>query len=228
MTARAHAYMKPNDRLSAAERLQIYNWQYSYRLLDSLAEDFPALLGKQTFAKLSVAYRSDCPSRSFTLRDLGARLYDWPVGHPGRHARSTISLSTDSNGLTWRLRRPGVPRDRARRPGASGSEDARCPAALRQAAQTVIPVDKLRPSIDEGWSGGRIPAGRLPEAGEIPFLLAVHRMCRVAVSTLGSLPCCNAFRAVGLSTEFFAARFAPRRCPSPNFRSNFRNGLPGG
>src|SRR5579863_10232586 len=79
-SARLRSYVKPNDRLSSAERLEIYNRQYWCRLLDSLAEDFPglqAVAGKRAFANLSVAYLRDCPSRSFTLRNLGSRLLEW-------------------------------------------------------------------------------------------------------------------------------------------------------
>ena len=39
----AARYIKPNDRLTSFERLEIYNRQYWYRLLGALAEDFPAL-----------------------------------------------------------------------------------------------------------------------------------------------------------------------------------------
>ena len=39
----AVTYVKPNDRLTSAERLEIYNRSYWYRILDSLREDFPGL-----------------------------------------------------------------------------------------------------------------------------------------------------------------------------------------
>lgn len=74
------AYVKPNDRLTARERLEIYNRQYWFRLVDSLRDDFPGLLrvvGERAFRKLAVAYLSECPSRSFTLRDLGRSLPGW-------------------------------------------------------------------------------------------------------------------------------------------------------
>ncbi len=46
-------FIKPNKKLTSFERLEIYNKQYWYRLLDSLQEDFPgvnALLGHTRFA----------------------------------------------------------------------------------------------------------------------------------------------------------------------------------
>jgi hypothetical protein len=69
--------VKPNDRLSSLERLQIYNRQYWFRLLDCLYDDFPglrAVVGEKHFRELSVAYLNAHPSQSFTLRNLGEKL----------------------------------------------------------------------------------------------------------------------------------------------------------
>ena len=77
MRAYASRFIKPNDRLTSFERLEIYNRQYWFRLLSSMIEDFPglrAVLGDKRFEAMSKAYLVDCPSRSFTLRNLGARL----------------------------------------------------------------------------------------------------------------------------------------------------------
>src|SRR5260370_1239205 len=76
----ASQFIKPNDRLSSFERLEIYNRQYWFRLLSSMIEDFPglrAVLGDRKFEAMSKAYLVDCPSQSFTLRNLGARLEAW-------------------------------------------------------------------------------------------------------------------------------------------------------
>src|SRR5579863_8582523 len=76
------AIVKPNDRLTSFERLEIYNRQYWFRILSALADDFPglrAILGERQFEKLATAYLIDCPSESFTLRNLGARLPGWLV-----------------------------------------------------------------------------------------------------------------------------------------------------
>ena len=37
---KAASYVRPNDRLTAVERLEIYNRSYWFRILDSLYEDF--------------------------------------------------------------------------------------------------------------------------------------------------------------------------------------------
>ena len=52
MTEVASSFIAPNSRLTAFERLEIYNRQYWYRILGALAEDFPALralIGAATF-----------------------------------------------------------------------------------------------------------------------------------------------------------------------------------
>ena len=80
----AESIIKPNDRLSSFERLEIYNRQYWFRVLSALAEDFEGLrliLGDRAFEKLSIAYLQDCPSQSFTLRNLGSRLEQWLRWH---------------------------------------------------------------------------------------------------------------------------------------------------
>jgi len=73
----AAAFIKPNDRLSSFERLEIYNRQYWFRVLDCLWEDYPglrAIVGPRKFMKLLRAYLANYPSNSYTLRDLGSRL----------------------------------------------------------------------------------------------------------------------------------------------------------
>ena len=73
----AAAFIKPNDRLSSFERLEIYNRQYWFRVLDCLYDDYPGLrtiVGERKFLKLITAYLVCYPSDSYTLRDLGSRL----------------------------------------------------------------------------------------------------------------------------------------------------------
>jgi hypothetical protein len=101
MEDEAAAFVKPNDRLSSFERLEIYNRQYWFRIMDSLGEDFPglrAVLGRIRFDGLVRAYLAQCPSRSFTLRNLGSRLPAWLEANPqwidprGRFALDTVRL----------------------------------------------------------------------------------------------------------------------------------------
>ncbi len=103
MAAEAARIIKPNDRLTALERLEIYSRSYWFRLLDSLTEDFPgleAVIGRDNFARLTKQYLRECPSRSFTLRDLGAQLVDWLTANPaylGEHKE----LALDMAKLEW-------------------------------------------------------------------------------------------------------------------------------
>jgi len=103
ISGEAKELVKPNDRLTATERLNIYHRQYWYRILDSFREDFPGLqsiLGQRAFERLSRAYLAECPSESFTLRNLGSRLETWLTEHPdfaGRH----LDLALDMIRLEW-------------------------------------------------------------------------------------------------------------------------------
>jgi hypothetical protein len=103
MRAYAGRFIKPNDRLTSFERLEIYNRQYWFRLLSSMIEDFPglrAVLGDKRFEAMSKAYLVDCPSESFTLRNLGARLESWLRKHP-QWAGAKQTLAIDITRLEW-------------------------------------------------------------------------------------------------------------------------------
>src|SRR5712664_4584620 len=103
MRAYASRFIKPNDRLTSFERLEIYNRQYWFRVLSSMIEDFPglrAVLGDRKFEAMSKAYLMDCPSQSFTLRNLGARLETWLRKHP-KWAGSKQELAIDITRLEW-------------------------------------------------------------------------------------------------------------------------------
>jgi hypothetical protein len=81
----AEQIVKPNDRLTSVERLEIYNRVYWFRLLSSLADDFPglrAVVGQEKFDQILLGYLTEMPSVSFTLRDLGSRLEQWLRAHP--------------------------------------------------------------------------------------------------------------------------------------------------
>jgi hypothetical protein len=103
MNAYAARYIKPNDRLTSFERLEIYNRQYWFRVLGSLTEDFPglrAVLGGRRFEAMCKAYLTECPSRSFTLRNLGAQLETWLRQNPN-WIRDRRVLALDMVRLEW-------------------------------------------------------------------------------------------------------------------------------
>lgn len=103
MHAMAEEIIKPNDRLTSFERLEIYNRQYWFRILSSFADDFPglrAIIGEKRFDKLAVEYLYECPSHSFTLRNLGSRLEAWLREHP-EHIAGYEQIAFDMVRLEW-------------------------------------------------------------------------------------------------------------------------------
>jgi hypothetical protein len=99
----AKAIIKPNDRLASHERLEIYNQQYWFRILSSFAEDFPGLrglIGVRKFDQLSVAYLSENPSQTFTLRNLGKNLESWLRRHP-EFAPGNHRMAIDMVRVEW-------------------------------------------------------------------------------------------------------------------------------
>ncbi|MGC2619041.1 MAG: DNA-binding domain-containing protein, partial [Acidobacteriaceae bacterium] len=101
--AEAEAIIRPNDRLTSFERLEIYNRQYWFRVLGSLAEDFPALnavLGAKRFDALILAYLNENPSTSFSLRNLGNRLPTW-LENQSKFTGARHQLAVDVARLEW-------------------------------------------------------------------------------------------------------------------------------
>ena len=103
MDVAASEFIKPNDRLTSADRLEIYARSYWFRILDSLYDDFPglrAIVGARAFDRLARAYLAEMPSQSFTLRNLGSRLPEWLPRHP-EHAGKNPTLAWDMVRLEW-------------------------------------------------------------------------------------------------------------------------------
>jgi len=73
----AGGIVKPNDRMSVTDRLQVYNGGYLARLQEVLADDYPALrhlLGADRFRVLGAAYVDRHPSRHPNLNQFGKAL----------------------------------------------------------------------------------------------------------------------------------------------------------
>jgi hypothetical protein len=99
----AAEYIKPNDRLTAFERLQIYSRSYWFRLIDCVYDDSPGLraaLGEEKFSALVRAYLAKYPSRSFTLRNLCARLAQFIREEP-RHTAPRTALAHAIARFEW-------------------------------------------------------------------------------------------------------------------------------
>jgi len=109
--------------LTAAERLAIYANAYHTRLLECLGEVFPMLkrtLGDEAFEGFAFGYLQECPSRSYTLNELGRRFprylqetrpvkedeeletlaLDSPDGHPS-HSEDWPDFLIDLAQLEW-------------------------------------------------------------------------------------------------------------------------------
>ncbi|HUZ07539.1 MAG TPA: DNA-binding domain-containing protein, partial [Candidatus Paceibacterota bacterium] len=99
----AESFIKPNDRLTSFERLEIYNRQYWFRVRNCFYEDYPglrAILGDKKFARLADAYLEKFPSRSYTLRNLGSRLVKFLEANPKLTAPHRL-LALDMARLEW-------------------------------------------------------------------------------------------------------------------------------
>ena len=102
-SALAESFIKPNDRLSSFDRLEIYNRVYWFRVLDCLYDDYPglrAVLGERKFMKAITAYLTKYPSASFTLRNLGSRLEQFLRDEP-RWIAPRTKLAIDMVRFEW-------------------------------------------------------------------------------------------------------------------------------
>jgi len=195
MSAYAARFIKPNDRLTSFERLEIYNRQYWFRVLASLAEDYPglrAVLGGRRFEAMCKAYLTECPSRSFTLRNLGAQLAAW-LRQNARWISDRRVLALDMVRLEW----ADIEAFDGEAKPALRSEDLReaKPASLQLDIQPYVqlldlhyPVDDLllevkhgddtpdraSNAVQERRKHSRVHAVAKLEAAEI--FLAVHRL----------------------------------------------------
>jgi len=99
----AAGFIKPNDRLTSFERLEIYNRQYWYRIKDCFFDDYTglkAILGEERFERLALVYLEQFPSESFTLRNLGRRLVKFLEANP-RWTRPLQKPALDMARLEW-------------------------------------------------------------------------------------------------------------------------------
>jgi hypothetical protein len=193
MSAVAASFIAPNSRLSPFERLEIYNRQYWYRVLDALADDFPvlrAVVGSEAFQGLSIEYLSAHPSRSFSMRNLGSKLPEWLAAHP-RWAGRRQRLALDVVRIEWAFveafdnaeRTPLTLDQIATLDG--GSRLALQPhlrlLALDYAADDIalaLHKDRKRNASEAGvkHEEGPEPPARLPRLRRRPTWVAAHRL----------------------------------------------------
>ena len=99
----AAEFIKPNSRVTSFERLEVYNRQYWFRVLDCLYDDYPglrAILGERKFSRFAVRYMEVFPSASFTLRNLGRHLEEFIRDEP-QFTRPRQAQCIDMARLEW-------------------------------------------------------------------------------------------------------------------------------
>ncbi len=180
----AEKLSKPNDRLTGFERLEIYNRGYWFRVLDCLADDFPgvrAIVGARRFRRISEAYLAECPSRSFSLRNLGSRLEAWLRANP-RWLGSESRLVLDMLTLEWAHIEAF---DALQSPAITAEELSQAGPELRLQLQPFIALLKLHYAVDdlsiavrEGKRTGKMVAAMLEasRSQSADVYVAVHRL----------------------------------------------------
>jgi hypothetical protein len=191
----ANRIIKPNDRLTSFERLQIYNQQYWWRLMASFQEDFRglmAVLGERRFEKLAVAFLAEKGSGSWNLRDLGAGLEASVCEHP--------ELVAPHEKLSREMIRVELARvhafDGPEKPPLDPAKLGAAPEKLRIGLQPYITLLELSYPVDEmlgrlrkrntetgsvsnavsGTVSRRRPVRLSARPGKVPIHLAVHRV----------------------------------------------------
>ncbi len=149
MTNVAESFIKPNDRLTSFDRLEIYNRVYWFRVLDCLWDDYPglrAILGEKRFMELVTAYLAKYPSASFTLRNLGSRLEQFLREEP-RWIAPRTELALDMVRFEWAQ---VVAFDDEAKPAITSDDilDAR-PDKLRLGLQPYLSLLELSYEVDE-------------------------------------------------------------------------------
>jgi hypothetical protein len=183
--AEIDSVIAPNSKLSAFERLEVYNRQYWFRLFEALDTDYPALIklvGNARFRELAEAYISDCPSQSYTLRDLGNRMVDWLSAHrpfAGEYPAAAVDVAK----LEWAYVEAF---DAAELPPAKAEELAAAGEKAKLSLQPHIRFVELQTAVDEFTAKAHdLPFGRrekrLRRFGKdrfqptAPFSVAVYR-----------------------------------------------------
>jgi hypothetical protein len=145
----AERFVKPNDRLTAFERLQIYNQQYWWRILGAFGEDFRglrAVLGERKFDKLAVAYLEACGSHSWSLRNLGSQLISFLEKNPALIS-PRAALALDVARVEWAR---VLAFDDPEKPVFTAKQIARVPPdRLRLGIQPYVSLLELRHPVDE-------------------------------------------------------------------------------
>ncbi len=104
LAAGLDAVVVGDERLSAAERVDVYGRMVLFRIQDAIRENFPALaaavdaLGETAWRDLVVDYLGAHPSRHFSLREIGGRLEAFLRESP---IRERVPYAADLAAFEW-------------------------------------------------------------------------------------------------------------------------------
>jgi hypothetical protein len=171
----AAEFIKPNDRLTSFERLQLYNQMYWFRLFDAIRDDCPGLLaalGEPAFGRLAQAYLAKCPSRSFTLRNLCSRLEAFIRGNPRLTAPRT-ALAIEISRFEWA--QTAAFDGESRQVVAAASLAKTPPSRIRFGLQPYVTLLDLRYPVDTYVMSVKRRDAMRSEASNTPDSQVVHR-----------------------------------------------------
>ncbi len=145
----ANAIIRPNDCLTSFERLEIYNRQYWFRILDCFYDDYPglrAVLGDRKFERLARAYLARYPSESFSLRNLGRRVEGFLRAEP-KWTAPRNQLALDMARIEWANT---VAFDEGAKPTVHVDDLlGRDPSKVRLALQPYVTLLEVRYPVDD-------------------------------------------------------------------------------
>ncbi|MSQ00949.1 MAG: DUF2063 domain-containing protein [Myxococcales bacterium] len=172
----ADALLTPGPQLDALQRMEVYHTAYRVRLVEALADDFPAVryvVGADKFDTMARRIIEASPSQTRNLNAYGRVLVDWLAG-PG-HGVSRQGFLHELATLEWALvdvvHAPVAPRLDARELAAIPMERwaglSFVPGAATRLLQSAWPVNPFF----QAWRQGLDP--KLPERN--PSAVVVYR-----------------------------------------------------
>lgn len=97
MSDEAKEFIAPNSKLSSAQRIQIYNQQYWWRMLSILHHNFPTLVrlfGYEDFNRtIGMPFLTKYPSTDWSIAKLGDKLSLWIEEEYGAQDKSLVLFS---------------------------------------------------------------------------------------------------------------------------------------
>lgn len=182
--------ISPSTKLTAIERLEIYNRGFWFRVLDSMRVDFPAVsafTGDDEFRNLVVRYIRSNPSSDWTLRNLGKRFDPWLRDIAGKD--ESLLIAADIARLEWAYVEAYDAREY---PGLDPIQFQRSGAALKLGLQPHVQLVQIEYAVQDYVAaihdGNEAPPRSLPSRLEFVAVYRQNYSIRHMVLTpLGSL-----------------------------------------